>query len=249
VKGGDDNGSRSAGELSAGDWFEKEHLQPHRLTIEDFERYLRHEAAIQQLITSAAVSARLLNPREAEILYRKEHEEVATDVALFSATKFSWTTSSSRLPWSAIITARAWRCTVCRSGSRSATWNFAATNYFSEADKQIGENTNLSAPSTEYYFSRRIRNPSPTAPVFVLSEAEAKAKIKRGSARRLGFDLCAAKKQASSGPIWYNQQANSADLLDKLAAAKGLAVKVTPPFDRQRGAEDSDLPPNSRSAR
>jgi len=36
---------------------------------------------------------------------------------------------------------------------------------------------------------------------------------------------------------------HSADLLDKLAAAKGLAVKVTPPFDRQRGAEDSDLPP------
>ncbi len=56
--------------------------------LEDFERFCRHETALQQLMSTVAVSAKLLNPREADILYRKEHEESATDAAVFWTTNF-----------------------------------------------------------------------------------------------------------------------------------------------------------------
>src|SRR6185436_14842297 len=63
--------------------FEAEYLHNQGLNLEDFERYIRHEAEIQQLVSVAAASSKLLQPREAEILYRKEHEQAATDVVGF----------------------------------------------------------------------------------------------------------------------------------------------------------------------
>src|SRR5260370_29233163 len=51
--------------------FEKDLLQPHGLMLEDFERFCRPETAIQQWMSTAAVSGKLLNPHEADILYSK----------------------------------------------------------------------------------------------------------------------------------------------------------------------------------
>src|SRR6267143_2974892 len=68
--------------------FEHDYLQPHSLTLEDFERYMQHEVALQQLETVAGATAKMLNPREAESLFRKQQEQVATDVAGFWATNY-----------------------------------------------------------------------------------------------------------------------------------------------------------------
>src|SRR5436309_11167393 len=65
------------------DKFEHDFLLREGLTLEDFERYMRHESAIQQLIGVAAATAKMISPREAESLFRKEHEKVSTEVAGF----------------------------------------------------------------------------------------------------------------------------------------------------------------------
>src|SRR5260221_9044550 len=57
---------------------EKEHLAPHGLNLADFDRFMRHEAAIPQLLGTATASAKLLKPQEAESPYPKEHENSAT---------------------------------------------------------------------------------------------------------------------------------------------------------------------------
>src|SRR5260370_17614940 len=56
--------------------------------------------------------------------------------------------------------------------------------------------------------------------------------------------MSTARRRASEfGTELYDQQATRAEALDQLAAAKGLAVKITPPFDRLHGLEELHFPP------
>ncbi len=100
--------------------FEKDLLQPHGLMLEDFERFCRHETALQQLMSTVAVSAKLLHPREADILYRKEHEESATEAAVFWSTNFVDQVAVTPAAVSNYF-ARSMRFIACRSGCRSPT--------------------------------------------------------------------------------------------------------------------------------
>src|SRR4030095_15050317 len=68
--------------------FVQKYLQPNGLTAVDYERYVRHEAGIRQLVATAAVSARFVNPEEAETLWKKENQEVDTKVVLFSPSNY-----------------------------------------------------------------------------------------------------------------------------------------------------------------
>lgn len=63
--------------------FEKQVLARERLTLGDFERYIRNELAIQQLISTVAVPGQLVPPQEIEALYRRDYQEVSAQVAFF----------------------------------------------------------------------------------------------------------------------------------------------------------------------
>jgi hypothetical protein len=63
-------------------------LQPQGLTIEDFDRFMRHEIGIQELISSIGLSGALVTPQEAQELYRREHQELATEAVFFSASNY-----------------------------------------------------------------------------------------------------------------------------------------------------------------
>ena len=61
---------------------EKEILQPNGLKLADYDRLVRNESAIRQLISTASVSARLVTPADAEALWRKENQEVSAQLAV-----------------------------------------------------------------------------------------------------------------------------------------------------------------------
>ena len=63
--------------------FVAEYMQPQGMNMQDLEHYLHRETGIQQLVNVAAASAKLMNPREAEFLYKSENEAMVTQVALF----------------------------------------------------------------------------------------------------------------------------------------------------------------------
>ncbi|MGC3960303.1 MAG: hypothetical protein QM813_20960 [Verrucomicrobiota bacterium] len=65
--------------------FEKQILAREHLTLGDFERFVRNDIAIQQLISTIGVSGQLVPPQEIEALYRRDHQEVAAQVAFFHA--------------------------------------------------------------------------------------------------------------------------------------------------------------------
>lgn len=80
------------GAIASLDSFEKQVLLSRGMTAEDFERFLRHELGMQQLIHVAGSCGTLVTPAEAKALYRHEHEEL-TAAMWCSRRRITWRAS------------------------------------------------------------------------------------------------------------------------------------------------------------
>lgn len=219
--------------------FERQYLLPNKLNLSDFERFLRHEAALQQLVNTAGVTAKLLNPKEAEILYRKENEEAFTEVALFSASNHLDKVSVEPAAVGRFFTNRMALYRVPER-TRVAYVEFPATNFLAEADKRLAGITNFEAQVEEYYYQKGTNNFKGTNDT-ILSAAEAKQQIKEEL--RMESALIEARRQANQfGTALMEQpQADTLAAFENFAAAQGRSVKVTEPFDRM--SSDTNFPP------
>ncbi len=218
---------------------EKDFLAPHGLTRNDYLRFAKNEAGVRQLAASASSSAQLVNPREAEALYRKDHQEVVTQLAVFWATNYL---DQVVITNGAIGTYYTNWMGTYRIPERSilAYVEFNASNYLAQADEQMAKLTNLTAAIEEEYRRRSSdTNAFKGTNGLPLPEAEAKAQIREEA--RLQNAVALAHRAASEfGSALYETKpdANKIENLDKLAAAQGMQVKVTKPFDRDKGLEE-----------
>jgi len=235
--------ARAAGERLAGyppDRFEREYLAPQGLTLEDFERYIRHEAAIQQLIGVAAASAKVVSPAEAESLFRKQHEQVATEVAGFWATNYMAKVQATPDAISKYYSNNLARYRVPERMQVSYV-EFSGSNFLAEADKQLSSRTNFDALIDETYFKRGGTNAFKDTNGVPLPEKAAKEKLRQDV--RMEFALTSARRKAAEfGTKLMDQKQQTEQTFEKLAAAEGYPVKVTPPFSAAGGLENSDLP-------
>ena len=216
--------------------FVQNFLLPNALTAADYERYVLHEAGIRQLGAAAAVSCQLINPKEAETLWKKDNQEVAVKVVLFSPSNylsqvvitngalenyFTNMQARYRLPERTVLSYIA----------------FAASNYLTEADQLIAQRTNINAVVDEYYMRGGTNVWKDTNGV-PLPEMDAKTKIReelrlgeaRGIARRAAAEF---GNTLISLPDPYKLAT-----FEKLAADKKVAVQTTQPFDHQNGLEE-----------
>lgn len=217
---------------------EKEILQPQGLRLADYERFVRNESALRQLISAASVSSRLVIPADAESLWRKENQEVSTQLAVF------WTSNyldKVVITNGAIETFYTNRQAFYRLPDRITISYvpFYASNYFADADKRIAQLTNLNDIVNDFYFrGRNGTNGWTDEKGNVLAEEAAKAKIKDDL--RLNEALLAARRVATEfGSDLMNQpEPNQTATFEKFAAAKGYAVRVTAPFHAREGLEE-----------
>lgn len=225
--------------------FEADVLKPGGVSWPDFERFIRHEAGILQLINSAAVGARLVNPRDAEAYFRKENEELAVQLAVFFASNYvdQVTVMPAALSNYFNIHAAAYR--IPRRISVSYV-EFPATNFIAEADKYLSTLTNLDGFLTEEY-ARRGTNYFTGADGKPLSDADAKVQMKDEFRQRQA--LTTARREASvfGNELISQPDANRFENLAKFAAAKNYAVKVTPPFDSLNGLDLTQFPEEFRA--
>jgi hypothetical protein len=234
----------------------KEILEPNSLTLADYERYVRNEAGIRQLISAASVTARLVTPTEAEAIWRKQNQEVAGQLACFWATNYlskvaitngaisnfyNNSVSSYKIPERLILSYVA----------------FPASNYLAEADNRLSKITNLNEIVSDHYFrgSRTGTNAWTDTNGVPLSEAAAKEKIKEEI--RQNEALITARRAATDFGTELISQTNANDFanLERLATNKSLRVQVTAPFvARQFGSWtngleefDNEPPPGARA--
>src|SRR6185436_8324909 len=96
--------------------------------------------------------------------------------------------------------------------------------------KTVNEMTNLTQRIHEAYLKRRPGEFNDTNGV-ELPEPVVKEKIKQKGIEDNAYIL-ALRKANEFGNELYNQKLNSVDAFEKLAAAKGYEVKLTPLFDQ-----------------
>ncbi len=223
------------------DVLEKDFLAPQGLNRNDYLRFVKNEAGIRQLAASAASSAHLLNPREAESLYRKDHQEVITELAVFWASNYLDQVAITNGAIGAYYTN--WMGTY-RVPERTILGyvEFNATNYLAQADERMTKLTNLTALIDEEYRRRSgDTNAFKGTNGLPLPEAEAKAQIR--DEVRLNNALVLAHRAASEfGTTLYETKpdANKYENLEKLAAAQNLTVKMTKPYYGDKGLEEFD---------
>ena len=59
-----------------------------RASVDDFERFLRHDIGIQQLVSVVALGGGLVTADDARYLYERDHEEFSTEAVFFSASNY-----------------------------------------------------------------------------------------------------------------------------------------------------------------
>lgn len=207
-----------------------------RLTAADFQRYVRHELAVQQLIALAGLSGKLISPREAELLYRQENEKVEALAVLFQSSSQMTNVTLDPVAVAQFYTNRQANYRVPEKVVVSYV-KFDVTNYFADVDAKLAQDVTLTNYLDAVYAQR-----GPTAFLDtngqVLAATAAKAKILED--RRQQEALILARKQASKfATDLQDLTPRKLENIDNLAAAEGWLVHVTAPFterDRPLGA-------------
>jgi hypothetical protein len=223
----------------------RELIEPAGLTAQDFERFMRHEAGIQQLVAAAGISAKLIHPREAEILYRRDNRESKVDLAVFWASNYLDHVVITNGAVSNFFALRSRTYSVPEQVQLSYV-EFPASNYLAEANKELNQITNLTALLDEVYLRSGGTNFFKDTNGVPLAEADAKQKIKDEELHRRA--LVGARRAATEfGRALLSQpQPHTGQTFEALAQTNGYAIKVSSPFDRIAGLEGTDLPAEFR---
>jgi hypothetical protein len=216
--------------------FERDFLKPNGLTAADYERFVRNEAAIRQLVASAAITSRLVDPKDAETLWKRENQEIDTKVAIFTASNYL---SKVVITNGALESFYTNRMGAYRLPERTVISYIAfnASNYLAEADQLMTQRTNLNDLVNEYYFRGGTNVWKDTNGV-PLAEAEAKNKIR--DEIRLDYARVAARRAAAEfgNELMSQPDPNKLSTFETLAAQKKLPIKTTQPFDRMSGLDE-----------
>jgi hypothetical protein len=214
-------------------------LQPHGLSVDDFERYLRHFLGIQELITTHGLSGRLITPQDAKALYEREHQELATEVVFFSASNYLASVNVNPEAISQFYSNRLATYIIPERVQVSYV-RFNVTNYLPKAEAELSSNlTDL----VEANYQRLGSNYFADAK----SPEEAKAKIRQQLIRTQAMN--AARKGALDfANILFDIKPFTPDKLEKLAATNGLTAALTSPFSREEDPKELPVGPDFSKA-
>ena len=217
--------------------FEKQVLQSqgHRFTAEDFQRFLRHELGIQQLIHVAGMPGTLITPQAALDIYRHEHEELVAELVVFPLTNYLSAAEAPVEELSLFYTNQMARYRIPERIQISYV-KFDLTNYWDAADAELARQTNLNQIVDSIYEQRGTNYYHDVTPE--------QARIQIHDELRKNAAFVAARKQAIelAGNL-FDQTPLRAELLETWATEKGLTLNTTAPFDREHGPTDLDVAP------
>ena len=218
------------------DVFVKDVLQPKGLTAEDFENFVRHDLAIQQLFQTYGLAGELVTPQEAAAIYQREHETLSAQVVFFSATNYLPQVDVTPEAVAQFYTnyLAYYRLPDRVQVSYVA---FNVTNYLAPAKAELAK-TNLDEQVADIYDEYGAQAfPDEKTP-----EA-AKAKIRELLIRQRALaDARAEANEFASTVFDLNSDSPKPADLATVAKQKGLAVKTTAPFDSQSGPEEFTAP-------
>ena len=204
---------------------------PHgRVSEEAFQRFVRHQAGIEQLFSVAGLSGGLITPREAESLYREENEQLSTEVVVFQASNYLAGVQLTPAGLAQYYTNHMAEYRIPEKVQVSYV-KFEVTNFLAQADQMLAQVTNLTQQLEAFYLQRGADSFKDSDGKTLAHDA-ALQKIKEDQ-RQASAMNAASKKAAEFMEQLYDliqKQPKQPDNLEKLAAATGYQSAVTEPF-------------------
>jgi hypothetical protein len=214
--------------------FAQQILQPQNMTLADFENFVHHYLVIQQLAQAVGTSGTFVTPQEAAAVYRREHQELATQIVFFSATNYL---ASIKLKPDDVAKFYTNYLAEYRLPDRVqiSYVAFELTNFQAQAKAQLAK-TNLDEQVDAIYFQYGAKA-FPDAKTPAAAKAIIREKLIDQQAR---MDASAQANDFAS--TLFAMDPVHAENLATLAKQKGLTVHVTHPFSADAGPQEFDAP-------
>jgi SurA N-terminal domain len=213
------------------DAFMQQVLAPHGLSADDFERYIRHDLGIQQLVSVLGVTGKLVTPAEAQAVYIRERQELSASAVFFAASNFLASVSAPTPEAVAQFYTNQMSAYRIPDRMQVSYVKFDVTNFMADADQQIAKLTNFSAMVDQIYRQRGTNFYKET-----LTADEAKTRI-RAEMRHELATVAARKKANDFASDLFDLKPQRPENLAALAQSNGLTAKISPPFA-------NDFPPD-----
>ncbi len=210
-------------------------LQPHGLSVQEFERYVRHFIGIQELISTVGLSGRLITPQEAKALYQRDYQQTAGEASFFSESNYLAGDPVTPQTLSEFYSNRVANYAIPARVIVSYV-RFDVTNYMPQAQKDLS--TNIDDVVTSDY-DRLGTNAATLFPEAKTPE-QVKARIREEVVRREALNLAAQKANDFARTLYDLQPARPQNLQD-LARTNGLEVRVSSPFDQEQGPSNLEV--------
>lgn len=233
--------------------FVKQTLMPQGMTADDFDRFARHQVGQQHLVSVFGLAGRLLPPQEAQELYVREHQPVAADLVVFSATNyFAGIAATTPILERYYSNNLAQYFVPERMQVKYVKFPLAAANVatndtellakLKESDPQFQRVTNL-AQVVDAIYKQRGTNYYHNTNGVALTEEAARPKVKEELR-----DEIARLEERKKASVFINELFGNRDEtkmtaadLEKFATQKGMKVGVSEPFDQETGPKDLKL--------
>jgi len=203
--------------------FVRQVLAPRGLTGADFERYLRHEIAVQQLLGMAGAPGRMVTPQDARALYEREHQEYVTHAVFYHPSNYVSGVTPTAQALGEFFTNQMARYRIPERLTVSYV-KLEATNFFADAVTEINQVTNLSERLQALYDQRGGTN-------FYTDKTPAVAQAEILHEQQTGLALMKARAKANGlAAVVMEADPIRVENLAAMAATNGLKVEVTPPF-------------------
>jgi len=212
-------------------------LRPNGFTANDFERFVRHELGIQEMVNALGLSGKLVTAQEVQGLYEREHEEVATEGVFFQASNYLASVTAAPEAVSFFYSNNIANYRIPERMQVSYV-KFVLTNFLAEANAEMAKMTNIEERLELVYQRRGTNYYSETK-----SPQEAKEKIREEMRRELTMMVARNKATAFATELFDLTNARP-ESLALLAKEKGLTAEVTAPFDHEEGPQDLRVNPD-----
>ncbi len=216
------------------DAFIKQVLEPKGLSEADFERFVRHDLVVQQLIQALGLTGELVTPQEAAAVYQREYRELSAQVVFFSATNYLSSVKSTPTDITQFYTNY---LAAYRLPDRVQVGyvEFSLSNHLASAEQKLSK-TNFQEQIDAIYVKY-----GPKAFPEAKTPAEAKATIRDSMIREQA--LMDAREQANEfATAVFNLTPAKSENLAVVAKQKGLAVHGTAPFASKYGPQEFNAP-------
>jgi parvulin-like peptidyl-prolyl isomerase len=222
--------------------FETEVLSRARLTLADFERFIRNELGIQQLIAVVGAGGDLATPQEVEALYRRDYQELVAQVIFFAATNHHDAVEVTPEKLGAFYTNQLARYRLPERLQVSYV-SIPFSNYHAQAKEFFDQLTNLNELVEARYLQLGTNYFAETD-----TPESAMTKIREGFFKSRLVELAEAEAVKIDNVLYDKMPANP-EAFAALVKELGHTAQVTAPFSRDEAPAGLDVGPEfSRQA-